>query len=326
MIYVNNPLSGLDYLRAFGTSDISTARYLPLKTTDLFRIGTITNTFTTTVFLQLVQDGVLNLEDRLSNFFPDIPNSENITLRQIANMTSGLFDFTDSDSIHKIWAEHPLRILSHQQLIDFAMAYPPYFQPGAGCHYSNTNCVLLGMIIEKVTGEALSETYRKRILEPLSLSNTTFPSNQFMPFYASYTHGYEYFDSLHTLVDVTERYDPSWAWGSGNQISGMSNLLVWLPALVNGTLLNSGTQQERMKMTDWENFHGIPMQYGLGIMGTSGYFGHTGDAKGYHNVCMYSPSTGTTIIVVVNNGSYSPLIMFARIANLLSPGLIPLTP
>ena len=79
-------------------------------------------------------------------------------------------------------------------------------------------------------------------------------------------------------------------------------------------------------MTEWVNFHGIPLQYGLGIMGTSGYYGHTGDTKGYHSICMYAPSTGITIMVVVNNGSGTPLTMFAQIANLLSPGLIPLIP
>jgi D-alanyl-D-alanine carboxypeptidase len=326
MIYVNDPAIGLSYSKAFGTSDISTSKYSPLRTGDLFRIGTITNTFTTTVFLQLIQDSVLNLEDKLDKFFPAIPNSSLITLRQIANMTSGLFDFNDTDSILRIRREHPLTVLTPQQLIDFAMAVPPYFQPGEGFHYSSTNSVLLGMIIQQVTGDALSETYRNRILEPLSISNTTFPTNQFMPFYTSYSHGYEYSDSLHILVDETEKFDPSSFWGSANLISDLADLQVWLPALVNGSLLNAITQQERMKMVDWGSFHGIPLQYGLGIMGTSGYFGHSGDIPGYHCVIMYSPASGRTIVVMVNNGSYSPLIMFARIANLLSPGLIPLTP
>jgi D-alanyl-D-alanine carboxypeptidase len=325
LFYVYDPVTGLDYTRTFGTSDISSARYLPLKASDIFRIGTITNTFTTTVFLQLVQDGALSLDDHLSTFFPDILNSENITLRQVANMTSGLYDFTETDTIHKIWSGHPLSVLTPQQLVGFAMAYPPYFQPGAGCRYSHTNSVLLGLIIERVTEEALSEAYRKRILEPLSISNTTFPKNQFMPFYASCSHGYEYSDSLHYLSDVTERYNPSWAWGSGNLISDLPDLKAWLQVLVNGSLLNSDVQQERMKMTDWQTVHGIPLQYGLGIIGTSGYFGHTGDIQGYHTICMYSPSTGATIIVMVNNGSASPLLMFASIANLLSPGLIPVT-
>ena len=326
IIYVNDPSRNFEYLRAFGTSDISTPRFLPLMTTDLFRIGTITNSFTTTVFLQLVQVGACSLEDRLDKYFPSIPNSSNITLRQIANMTSGLYDFMDSDSIHRIMAEHPLTTLTPQQLVDFAMAYPPNFLPGEGCGYSNTNSVLLGMIIEQVTGTSLSENYRTRILEPLGLSRTTFPNNQFMPFYEPYSHGYEYTDTLHTLTDVTERYNPSWAWGSANLISAISELKIWLPELVNGDLLSPSVQAEKMKMVSWENFHGIPLQYGLGVVGASGYFGHMGDTKGYRCIAMNSSATGTTIMVMVNNGSASPLLMFAQIANLLTPGLFPLTP
>jgi len=326
MIYVYNPSNNFEYVRAFGTSDITTARFLPLKTTDLFRIGTITNTFTATVILQLAQDGALSLEDSLGKFFPGVPNAVNITIREMLNMTSGLYDFMDSDSIHRILSEHPLRVLTPVQLVNFGTAYPPYFQPGGGVHYSSTNSVLLGMIIEQVTGSSLSEAYRNHILEPLSLSNTTFPINQFMPFYAPYSHGYEYADSVHTLYDVTERYDPSWSWASANLVSSLPELQTWLPALVKGTLLSPDMQQGRMFMVDWENVHGIPLQYGLGIMGASGYFGHIGENKGYHSICMYSPSSGNIIIVMVNNGSCIPLLMFAEIANLLTPGLIPFTP
>lgn len=325
IIYVNDPSKGFEFLQAFGTSDVATPRFLPLKTTDLFRIGNITNSFTTTILLQMIQDSVLVLETQLSNFFPAIPNSQNITLRQMANNTSGLYDFMDTDSIRRNLAEHPLRVYSPQQLVNFAMAYPPYFEPGAGFHYSNTNSVLLGMIIEKVTSDILSENYRKRVLEPLRMSGTIFPINEFMPFYTAYSHGYLYTDTLPTLTDVTERYNPSWAWGSANLISSLSELLIWLPSLVNGTLIKPAIHQEQMMMVDWENYHGIPLQYGLGIMGANGYYGHIGDYKGYRNIMMQSPSNGNTIIILTNNGSSDPLLLFGKIANLLNPGLFQLT-
>ena len=324
IFYVNDPSKNFTYLRAFGSSDISTARFKWLMTEDLFRIGTLTSTFTTTVFLQLVQSGVLNLDNKLNLYFPEVPNSENITLRQIAGMTSGLYDFTRSDSMQKIWAERPLTTLTPEVLISFINGYPPAFQPGDSCDFSFTNCLLQGMIIEKVTEDPLQEQYRKRIFEPLSLSDTKFPSNQFMPFYKTYCHGYEYSGTPGTLIDVSERYDPSWAWSSANLISELPELQTWLPVLVNGTLLDAGTQQERMKMSDWKNDHGIPLQYGLGIMGTSGYFGHTGDIQGYRCIVMYNPNTEASIIIMMNNGAGSPLLMFAQIANLLTPGLIPL--
>jgi D-alanyl-D-alanine carboxypeptidase len=325
IIYVNDPGIGLSYLRAFGTSDLSQTRYLPLKTTDIFRIGSITNTFTATVFLQLAQSGALNLDSHLDMFFPDVPNSENITLRQIANNTSGLFDYSETDTVRHVLNSYPLMVLTPQQLVNFAIENPPYFEPGTGCRYSYTNSVLMGMIIEKITEKSLSENLRTRIFEPLGLDGVTFPVNQFMPFYATYSHGYIYTDIVHQLVDVSERYDPSWAWGSANLIADLPELQTWLPVLVNGTLLNTDIQQQRMQMVDWENIHGIPMQYGLGIMGTSGYFGHTGDYRGYRCIFMYSPATDRTVIIMMNNTSGTPLLMFAQIANLLSPGLIPLT-
>jgi D-alanyl-D-alanine carboxypeptidase len=325
IIYVNDPVSGLAYERSFGTSDVTTARYLSLKSTDFFRIGTLTNTFTSTVFLQLVQNGVLNLDDKLNKFYPEVPNSDNITLRQIANMTSGLFDYTETDTIHKIWATAPLTVLLPHQLLMFALADTPYFSPGTGCRYSCTNSVLMGLISENVTGNTLSEIYRDKLFSPLNLDETIFPVNQFMPFYQPFSHGYEYLDTTHILTDLSERYDPSWAWGSANLISYLPDIRIWLQAFVKGTLLSPSIQQERMNMVDWQTVHGIPLQYGLGIMGTSGYYGHLGDIMGYHSICMYAPSTGATIIVMMNNGSGSPLLMFANIANLLSPGLIPVS-
>jgi D-alanyl-D-alanine carboxypeptidase len=321
---VIDPTVNLSYLKAFGTSDISTARYTPLQSSCLFRIGTFTNMLTATVFLQLVQNGALNLESKLSLYLPEVPGSDTITLKQVAGMTSGLFDFTESDSIQRIWATQPLRILTQQELLSFGLAYPPYFGPGLGCRYSCTNSLIMGMIIEKVTDHTLSETYRSRIFEPLVISNTTFPENQFMPFYAPYAHGYVYTDTTtQNLVDVSERYDPSWAWASANLVSDMSDLQTLLEAMVGGSLLSDSVQHLRIQMTDWQTVHGIPLKYGLGIMGTSGYYGHLGDIQGYHCIGLLDPGTGRTIIVMVTNGSASPLLMFAQIANLLTPGLIP---
>lgn len=324
IFYVNDPVKNFTYLRGFGSADISTARFRWIETEDLFRIGTLTNTFTTTVFLQLVQSGVLNLDSKLNIYFPEVLNSENITLRQIAGMTSGLYDFSKTDSMQNIWAERPLSVLSPEKLLGFINGYSPSFPPGDGCDYSLTNSLLQGMIIEKVTEDPLQEHYRKRIFEPLSLSDTKFPTNQFMPFYTTYSHGYEYAGIPLSPKDVTERYDPSWGWSSANLISGLPELQTWIKVLVDGTLLDAETQQERMKMTNWKDDHGIPLQYGLGILGTSGYFGHTGDVQGYRCIVMFNPVTEATIIIMMNNGSGSPLLMFAQIANLLTPGLIPL--
>lgn len=278
-----------------GEADIGTGR--AVKQTDQFRIGSNTKTFTNTVLLQLVDEGKVSLDDTLDRYFPDVPNSNNVTIRELCNMTSGLANYTDDDGLQEAMENNPFRKWEPRELVDIAISLDPYFPPGQGFHYSNTNTVLLGIIIEQVTGNDVGAEIRERIIEPLGLESTTFPTGPDMT--GEYSRGYYADEDSGELVDVTNAYDPSWAWTAGAMVSELTDMKTWVKALVSGELLSSSTQDERLNWTD-ANLEDVPLKYGLGIMSVSGLLGHAGDLPGFSSAVFYLPSKDATIVVWLN--------------------------
>jgi len=190
------------YIKTFGVSDLETGT--PIKADDNMRIGSITKTFTGTVVLQLFDEGKLNLSDKLSLYFPDYPNGDNITITMLGNMTSGIYNYSDDEHFVKELINNLNRTFTPDELIDIAKSHPPYFSPGTGFHYSNSNTVLLGMIVEKITGNSLADEIRSRILIPLDMTKTIFSNDTYFP--EPHANGYIYLDSLQTSpTDVTEQ-------------------------------------------------------------------------------------------------------------------------
>ena len=141
------------------TARRSSARRPPDADTH-FRIASITKTMTSAVILQLAQEGKLALDDPVSKYIPDVPDGDNITLAQLLEMRSGLYSFTDDPAISEAMDDDPTRVWTPQELLDIAFAQPPMFAPGADYYYSNTNYVLLGLIIEQLEGRPLADVVR----------------------------------------------------------------------------------------------------------------------------------------------------------------------
>ena len=287
-----------NYIKSFGTSNIVTKE--PMKVNNLFRIASITKTFVITVFLQLVDENKVSLDDKLSKFYPDFQRSDEVTLRQLCNMTSGIFNFWETESFAAWLAEHPFKPATPWDCISMAKDIPFYFNPGADFHYSNTNTYLLGLIIEKITGNKLEAEVKNRLIDKLNLTNTFFPTTISFPSGLSYTKGYEVDGSVKGPRDATEFLDLSLAWSAGAMISNIEDLKIWVQACANGTLLSSKTQTERMKTVP---FTEAKMNYGLGIMEYKGFYGHGGDIPGYHTFIIHSPERKTTIAVMLNCSS-----------------------
>jgi D-alanyl-D-alanine carboxypeptidase len=285
----------LIYENTKGYSDIST--YKGLGINDLLRIGRITNSFTSTVILQLVDENKISLDSMLNKYVPTVPNSQNISIKQLLNMTSGLYDYsTDSNFLIQLKAE-PLKKWTQMELINVAISHSPYFPPGTGWHYSSTNSILIGMIIEQVTGNTLKQEIQNRIITPLNLLNTSFPTDQNMPS-GSICNGYTLMTGPATYDKVTTRFDPSWIWAAGAMISNSADLKIWAKALANGSLLSSAMQEERMKLL----YSGTPsVKYGLGIYDfQNGFTGYKGSVPGYNSIMVYFPGRGTLINIMIN--------------------------
>jgi len=182
--------------------------------------------------------------------------------------------------------------------VSLATSHPPYFAPGAGWHYSNTGYILLGMIVESVTGDRLANEVDRRIVKPLGLTNTFFPSSADVA--GPILTGYELVDGK---LEKVPRFDPSVGWASSAMVSDLADMKTWVRALAEGTLLSQESQAQRLNTIT--TAPGSP-QYGLGMMRNTDYtndlLGHDGNAFGFTCASFYMPAESATVIVILNRG------------------------
>jgi D-alanyl-D-alanine carboxypeptidase len=291
------------WVRAAGLADRATRR--PMQVQDYTRIGSITKTFIGTLVLQLVGEGKLGLDDPIQQWAPEVPNARHITVRELLNMSSGLYDyFGDRQWLQQAVSPRTglaLRQWTPQQLVRFAVAHKPYFPPGRGYHYSSTNFILLGLIVEQVTGQPVEDVLRARILRPLGLQHTFLPTSNGLP--APNDVGY-YPISPHRLVNETTM-NPSGGWTAGAMISTLADLHTWAQALATGALLRPAQQRQRLTWNPYSAAatHGL-LRYGLGLMnvgGPSGLIGHGGSVIGFNTDMWYLPVAHATFVVMANS-------------------------
>lgn len=270
--------------------------------TDKTRIGSLTKTMTATVLLQLVQEGKLSLDDTIGKYVPGMPNGDVATLLQLSDMTSGIPSYTKSEAIVNKFFANPEYAWPPQELVDGVKGLPADFAPGQGWEYSNTNYVLLGMVIEKVLGQPIADVFEQRLFGPLGMADTSFPGG-------STEIGDPHMDGLTDQnqppgqnVDST-RWNPSFAFTAGAVISTLDDLKKWGHALFTGEgVLDSSTQQFRRDSI----IRDIPPNtatagYGIGIGDRGGWWGHDGDIPGYNSVLFHNYDSDTTIIVLTNS-------------------------
>jgi D-alanyl-D-alanine carboxypeptidase len=310
------------FVKAAGDSNI--APKAPMALDDKFRIGSNTKTFVITVLLQLVDEGKLSLDDPLSKFDigVKIPNAENITVRQICQMRSGLLDAYNAPQYDKVNFTVKTTF-TPQQMIATAVANPPLFAPGSRWNYSNTNYLILGLIVQAVSHHEIQDEISKRLLLPLGLRNTSFPTeNPNMPL--PFTHGYG-FDAQRDWTDVTVQLSPTISWAAGAMISDMPDMKKWVKAYVTGANNGPWTQKERLACLPTGDYQ---LAFGLGIGCSNGWYGYTGGIPGYNTAAYYFPEQGATIIAFVNSQQEKPAPGVANaivrdIAQVLYPNNVP---
>ncbi|WP_395297604.1 serine hydrolase domain-containing protein [Kitasatospora hibisci] len=305
------------YIKAFGVSDKIAG--IPMVTGLNMRIGSETKTFTVTGVLRLVDQGRVGLDDPISRYVPEVPGGDAITLRQLANMRSGLFPYTSDQGFVQALLADPHREFTPQQLLSYAFAHPADFPPGTDFEYSNTNTVLLGLVVEKVSGQPLGTFLEQQVFKPADLGRTVFPVDASFP--QPHARGYTDQTQSGAIEDATD-WNPSWAWAAGAMISDLPDLQKWAKVLATGTLLKPATQAERLQTPP----SGDPgLGYGLGLFVNHGWIGHNGSLPGYQSVAVYLPSAQATLVVLLNTdipylGS-APSTLFAKaITEIVSPG------
>jgi D-alanyl-D-alanine carboxypeptidase len=290
----------------------------PITMADHARIGSITKTFTGTVVLQLAQEGKLDIDAPVSVYRPDVPNGRNITLAQLLDMRSGLYNYSESFELNRSLDENPGKVWKPEELLALGLEHPVDFPPGTAYHYSNTNYVLLGLIAEQVGKQPLGSAYQTRLFTPLAMHETSFPADAAIP--APHPRGYMYGTNVSTLDtetlppdqlaaaeagtlkpnDVTDA-SPSWTWAAGGAISTAADLATWGRALSDGTLLNPTWQRRRLDSVRSTNPGSASAAgYGLAIGKFGPMYGHTGELPGFQSFTGHDPDRTTTLTVWTN--------------------------
>ncbi|MEV7414983.1 serine hydrolase domain-containing protein [Streptomyces sp. NPDC089919] len=303
------------YLHTSGVADTATGR--PMFAGTRVRIGSETKTFTVTALLELVDEGKVGLDDPISDYVRGVPNGDKITLRHLAEMRSGLFPYTaDPDFIRDLYAQ-PERAFNPWEALSYGYRHPNTFAPGAQFQYSNSNLVLLGLVVEKVSGQELAHFVHERVVRPAELRHTFLPEGAEFP--EPHARGYTE-DLTGATVDATD-WNPSWAWAAGAMISDLRDLRHWAEVLATGKLLSPQTQAQRLKTLP-TGFPGT--SYGLGIFDANGWLGHNGSLPGYETVTVYLPQEKATMVVMINTdtltGGEEPSTPLARaVTQIITP-------
>jgi D-alanyl-D-alanine carboxypeptidase len=308
------------YVRAFGVRNTATGQSM---TTDLYmRIGSNTKTFTVTAILMLADQGKLSLDDPVDFYVKGVPGGEQVTLRQLAQMRSGLYDFTAE--VSPVAERNPRRTWAPRELLAIAfrngrglgpeLQFPP---PGSKFDYNNANTVLLGEVVKKVSGQEIGAFITQHILNPLALIHTLYPKSTEFP--SPHAHGYQKLADG-TIVDATNS-NPTWTGAAGQMISTLDDLRVWARALAEGKLISPAMKHEQQTFGDASPDEGVGAKYGLALENQNGWLGHNGNILSYMAFPYYLPEERMTMVVLVNSGADIEGVwhMIEDIASIISP-------
>ncbi|MFE3034942.1 serine hydrolase domain-containing protein [Streptomyces canus] len=295
---------GTVYQAAAGVADRANGR--AMSDADRFRIGSVTKTFTAVVLLQLVDEKKLSLDAPVNRYLPGLLPDDRITVRHVLGHRSGLYDYTNDMFAKSVSGFEAVRkkVFVPQDLVKLSLGRARTNAPGMAYSYSNTNFVVAGMLVEKLTGNPVRTEYENRIIKPLKLRDTLYV-HPGMKIPGRFARGYLTPDQAGApLVDATEQ-TVSWAQSAGALISSTRDLNTFLSALLGGRL-TSATQLAQMER--WMPASGSGQAYGLGLRrrdlscGVSVY-GHTGAVQGFYTYAFASKDGKRALAAVANTSN-----------------------
>lgn len=300
-----------------GVADVQTRE--PVPENGRYRIASTTKTFVATVVLQLVGEGRLSLDDTVEDHLPGVVHGGGhdgraITVRDLLQHTSGIYDYNNDEvwnpfNALESFEERRFDHYEPEELVAVAMRHPPIFEPGTAWSYSNTNYVLVGMIIESVTGNPWWEEVRNRIIEPLGLVQTTVGNDAQMP--EPHARGYYQFPDGGPLVDVT-LLDPSAGDAGGAIISTPEDVTRFFSALLGGELLNPELLAEMQdSVPEGDGRYGLGLGWGPLSCG-GGYWRHGGAVPGYLSFEGFSEDGNRGVVLSVSSWRADDVANYAQ--------------
>jgi D-alanyl-D-alanine carboxypeptidase len=287
---------------ACGTTVYISGRPSSASKTSLWRIASVTKTYVAATILTLVRDGKLALNDLLSKWVPGVPNTDGVSVKMLLNHTSGIYDYVADAT----YLQNPSKTWTPAEMVAMGAKHNPYFAPGMGWHYSNTNYILLGMIAEKAGGGKASALIRQRVLVPAGLHHTFFEGEETLN--GTLATGYDENEN-----DITHAFAITYSsgWTDGAMAATGADVCEWIHALLATTKVL--TVAERPTMLDAVSA-GATMKYGLGVMvldpsttlGAGPAQGHSGANPGFYTQAYWFPDKQTGICAFTNQDGTDP--------------------
>src|SRR3954451_14671177 len=277
------------------------ARHVPMRAADRYRIASVTKAFVSVLVLQLEAEGKLDIDDPVERYLPGlVPNGGAITLRELMSHTSGLFNYTDDASFTNDPLTNFARAWAPRELLGLAFAHPPNIAAGTNRSYSNTNYVVLGLVVEAVTGKTLAQVLHERIFTPLGLRSTSFPLT--IDLTPDFVHGYTKLPGT-ALADASRRINPSWAWAAGAIVSNARDITTFYRALLTGKLLPPSQLDELETPSANAGNDGLGVANSFLPCGRA--VGHNGDFLAWRTIVYSTPNGKRQAVVMVNvNDAY----------------------
>lgn len=204
-----------------------------------FRIGGVTETILTTLLMQMVEQNKVNLNDKIVRWYPNLINANKVTLKMLANGTSGYPDYVYNKKFVDRVVNEPFKNWTDKELLDYALMSPPQFIPGTSQRYSHTDYVLLGHILSKVSKKDLNTSLQSYILKPLAMKHTRFNRAPTIP--SPVLHS---FTQDRNVYEDASFWNPSWTGSSGAMTSTIEDLGIWANAWMKGRLLSTASTQQ----------------------------------------------------------------------------------
>jgi len=277
---------------------------------NISRVGSTVKMFTATTVLKLIEEGKINLDDKISSYLQGdvidkIENADKATIRQLLQHSSGIYNYIQNLQFQTASLNNFIREWKPGDLLKYAYNKEAYFQPDEDVRYSNTGYILLGLLIEKIEGKPFYKVFEEKLFIPLGLTMTKFAAEDHIPY--GTVRGY--IDMYSNLQVVESTYFSGWDYytADGGLISNPYDMNVFFRALMNGQIINSNSLNE---MLTWKTPREpdpdfFPISYGLGIFKIETDKGiaymHSGDAVGYYANMIYFPGDNTTIVYAVNS-------------------------
>jgi D-alanyl-D-alanine carboxypeptidase len=305
---------------AFGNSMKGT----PASPRMYWRIGSIAIPYLIDVLLQLEDEGKLSLEDKLSKYRPNFPNSSEVTLRMLADSTSGYPDFIqENEPFQRLLLENPFRQFTANELIHWAFTLPTVCKPGTCFHYAHTNFAILSQVISQVTGKSAQSLITERVLGPLGLRHTAI--TRYPAFPGPALHAYT---GERGIYEDATFWSPSWSIGAGTVMtSTMEDAVRGFRAMARGALISPKANRERTApLTIGLAPNDTAHYYGLGVTIANGWQFQNPFIDGYTGIAAYLPSQDLSLGIATTqlpqssaNGVSYATTLFADLSEYLSP-------